>query len=38
VLNVETCSCDCGTKCNGACTGGTPICQQSLCECRGLGG
>jgi hypothetical protein len=38
VLNVDTCSCECGANCNDACSGGTPLCQQSACECRGIGG
>jgi len=38
VLNPDTCSCECGTNCNNACGGATPLCQQSACECRGIGG
>ena len=38
VINPDTCACECGDNCNDACTGATPICQQSLCTCRGLGG
>ena len=44
-LNPDTCSCDCGdanddgrVDCNNACTGATPLCQTSLCTCRGIGG
>ncbi len=44
VLNPDTCACECGedaggaVNCNNACSGGTPICQPSLCVCKGLGG
>jgi hypothetical protein len=38
VINPDTCACECGDNCNDACGGATPICQQSLCECRGIGG
>jgi hypothetical protein len=44
-LNPDTCACECGdanddgtVDCNGACGGASPVCQPSLCECRGLGG
>ena len=38
VLNPDTCACDCGPNCGNACGGSTPLCQQSACECRGIGG
>ena len=38
VLNPDTCACECGDNCNDACGGATPLCQQSACDCRGIGG
>ncbi|HEY1101335.1 MAG TPA: hypothetical protein VGF99_20525, partial [Myxococcota bacterium] len=38
VRNPDTCACECGANCNDACGGNAPLCQQSACECRGIGG